>query len=395
MIELTTEQREVQEWAREFAARYVTPRALELDANPESPQRDELIREASRAGLFGNSLPEPLGGLGHDPLMGALVTEEVSAACSGCAVLFGANMLGLAPILMSGDLEAIERFVAPIAASWETDQPRLAALAATEPGMGSDFIQGHSRGRARTRVERKGDGYLINGRKVFISNGSLASLVTVFASHDPDAPIRESMSCFAVPTDSPGFAVGQVFDKMGQRACPAAELLFDDVFVPEEHRIGRERGGWELNRLIMSVTRTPVATIALGIARAAYDTALGYAAERIQGGQPIVRHQAIQLLLADMSIRVEAARGLVWRSAAATAAGKPSLKLASMAKTFASDAAVANATDAIQVLGGNGYMREYGVEKLLRDAKLTQIYEGTNQINRFEIMESVMQEIGA
>ena len=395
MIELTSEQREVQDWAREFAARYIAPRALELDKHPESPLRDELIREAARAGLFGNSLPEFLGGLGHDPLTGVLVTEELAAACSGCAVLFGANMLGLSPILLSGDLEAIQRFVKPIAESWDTDQPRLAALAATEPGLGSDFIQGHPEGRARTRVERKGDGYLINGRKVFISNGSLASLVTVFASHDPDAPIRESISCFAVPTDSPGFAVGQVFDKMGQRACPAAELLFDDVFVPEDHRIGKERGGWELNRTIMSVTRTPVATIALGIARAAYDRAIDYAAERVQGGKPIVRHQAIQLLLADMSIRVEAARGLVWKSAASAAAGKPSLKLASMAKTFASDAAVANATDAIQVLGGNGYMHEYGVEKLLRDAKLTQIYEGTNQINRFEIMETVIEEIGA
>jgi acyl-CoA dehydrogenase len=394
MIELTTEQLEIQEWAREFAARYLAPRALELDKNPESPVRAELIREAARAGLIGNALPEFLGGQGHDPLTGALVTEELAAACSGCTVLLGATMLGLAPILASGDLEAIERFVKPMAESWETDQPRMAALAATEPGLGSDFILGHSEGRARTRVERKGNGYLINGRKVFISNGSIANLVTVFATHDSDAPIRESMTCFAVPTDTPGFAVGQIFDKMGQRACPATELLFDDVFVPEEHRIGKEGGGWELNRLIMSVTRTPVATIALGIARAAYDRALDYAAERVQGGRPIVRHQAIQLLLADMSIRVEAARGLVWKSAAATAAGKPSLKLASMAKTFASDAAVANATDAIQVMGGNGYMHEYGVEKLLRDAKLTQIYEGTNQINRFEIMEAVMEEIG-
>jgi len=395
MIELTSEQLEIREWAREFAARHLAPRALELDQNPESPVREELIREAARAGLMGNNLPEFLGGQGHDPLTGALVTEELAAACSGCTVLLGATMLGLSPILASGDLEAIERFVKPMAASWETDRPQMAALAATEPGLGSDFIQGHPEGRARTRVERKGDGYLINGRKIFISNGSIANLVTVFASHDLDAPIRESVSCFAVPSDTPGFAVGQVFDKMGQRACPATELLFDDVFVPEEHRIGKERGGWELNRLIMSVTRTPVATIALGIARAAYDRALDYATERVQGGGPIIRHQAIQLMLADMSIRVEAARGLVWKAAASAAAGRPSLKFASMAKTFASDAAVANASDAIQVLGGNGYMREYGVEKLLRDAKLTQIYEGTNQINRFEIMESVMEEIEA
>ena len=395
MFELTAEQREVQEWAREFAIRYIEPRALELDANPESPVRDELIREAAHAGLFGSSLPEFLGGAGHDPLTAALVTEELAAACSGCAVLFGATMLGLCPILLSGDIDAIERFVRPLVASWEGDRPQLAALAATEPGLGSDFIQGHAGARPRTRVERVDGGFRINGRKVFISNGSLASLVTVFATHDPEAPIRESMSCFAVPSDTPGFSVGQVFDKMGQRACPAAELLFDDVFVPESHLIGKRGEGWALNRVVMSITRTPVATIALGIARAAYEKAFDYASERIQGGQPIVQHQAVQLLLADMAIRVEAARALVGKAVASVAAGQPSLKFASMAKTFASDAAVVNATDAIQVFGGNGYMREYGVEKLLRDAKLTQIYEGTNQINRFEIMEAAIEEGGA
>jgi len=180
--------------------------------------------------------------------------------------------------------------------------------------------------------------------------------VTVFATHDSDAPIRESMSCFAVPTDTPGFAVGQIFDKMGQRACPAAELVFDDVFVPADHLIGEEGGGWGLNRTIMSVTRTPVATIAMGIARAAYDRALDYACERVQGGQVIAKHQAMQLLLADMATRVEAARALVWDAAAALAAGQPSIVLASMAKTFASDAAVANATvPRYTVLTGGAY----------------------------------------
>ncbi|MFQ5699129.1 MAG: acyl-CoA dehydrogenase family protein [Myxococcota bacterium] len=394
MIELTAEQREVREWAQKFAARAIEPRALELDRNPESPARDELLREGARAGLLGNVLPEFLGGLGHDPFMAALVTEEIAAACSGCAVLFGATLLGLSPILLSGNLDAIERFIRPLAESWDGDAPKLAALAATEPGLGSDFILGHPEGRARTRVEKVDGGYRISGRKIFISNGSLASLVTVFASHDPDGPLRENISCFAVPRETPGFSVGQVFDKMGQRASPAAELLFDDVFVPRDHLIGEERAGWQLNRNIMAVTRAPVATIALGIARSAYDKALDYAAERVQGGRPIAHHQAVQLLLADMAIRTQAARGLVWSAARAIATGRPSLALSSMAKTFASDAAVANASDAIQVLGGNGYMREYGVEKLLRDAKLTQIYEGTNQINRFEIMEAVLQERG-
>jgi acyl-CoA dehydrogenase len=395
VIALSDEQREVQQWAREFAQREIAPRALLLDKDPESPEREVLLRAAARAGLLGSSLPDFLGGAGHDPVTGALVTEELAAECSGCAVLFGASMLGMLPILLSGNLGAIERFVRPIAQSWETDHPKLAALAATEPDAGSDFIMGHPQGRLRTRVEKKNGGYLINGRKIFISNGSLASLVTVFASHDPTGPIRESVSCFAVPADTKGFAVGQVFEKMGQRAAPAAELIFDDVWVPEENRLGNEGGGFALNRLIMSVTRTPIAAIALGIARSAYEKALAYAEARTQGGGPIVRHQAIEIMLADMAIRVEAARALVWSAASSLAVGKPSLKLSSMAKTFASDAAVTNALDAIQILGGYGYMREYGVEKLLRDAKLTQIYEGTNQINRFEIMEAIAAERAA
>lgn len=392
MTDLTPEQQEIRAWARDFARRHIAPRALALDKDPESPARDELLREAARAGILGAGLPDFLGGAGHDPFMGVLTTEEFAAACAGCTVLFGATMLGLTPLLFCGDPAVVGRFLPPLVASWQTDTPKLAALAATEPDAGSDFIMGHPQGRMRTRVVRDGDGYRITGRKVFISNGSIASLVTVFASNSPNGPIRDGMSCFAVPAETPGFSVGQVFDKMGQRACPAAELVFEDVWVPEDHRVGAEGAAWALNRLIMSVTRAPVAAIALGIARAAYEKALEYAGIRVQGGAPIVRHQAMQVLLADMAIRVEAARCLVWKAARAIAAGAPSLKLSSIAKTFASDAAVANATDAIQVLGGYGYMHEYGVEKLLRDAKLTQIYEGTNQINRFEIMEAVSAE---
>lgn len=392
MPELTPEQRELQAWAREFAERYVAPRALEIDADPESPLRDELIREGAKAGILGSSLPELLGGTAKSLLDGIIVTEEIAAACSGCAVLFGATGLGILPILLSGNFEAVTRLVLPLTQSWDGDDPKLAALAATEPSAGSDFINGSPHAEIRTRVEEKDGGWLINGRKVFISNGSLASLVTVFATHDTKGDIRSSMSCLAVPADTPGFSVGQVFEKMGQRACPAAELLFDDVWVPGENLLGEPGQGWMLNRSVMSTTRAPVGAIALGIARAAYEKALEYAEARVQGGKPIVGHQAVQLMLADMAIRVEAARGLVFRAGESIAAGRPDLKLSSMAKTFASDAAVANATDAIQVLGGYGYMREYGVEKLLRDAKLTQIYEGTNQINRFEIMEQVALE---
>ncbi len=389
---LTPEQEEARAWAREFARRSIAPRALTLDADPESPVRDELLREAAAAGILGSSLPEGLGGSGMDQIAGTLVTEELAAACSGCAVLFGANALGLLPILLSFDPAAIGRFLLPVTQSWDTDTPQLAALAATEPDMGSDFIAGHPDARMGTRARRVDGGYVLSGRKVFISNGSLASVVTVFARLGDDVAFREDIVCLAVTAGTPGFSVGQVFDKMGQRACPAAELVFDDVFVPDDHRIGAEGQGWELNRAVMSVTRAPVGAIAVGIARSAYEHALEYAEARVQGGRPIVGHQALQLMLADMAIRVEAARHLVLEAVRSIAMGQPSIKLSSMAKTFASDAAVANALDAIQVMGGHGYMREYGVEKLLRDAKLTQIYEGTNQINRFEIMEAIAAE---
>lgn len=394
---LTPEQLEARDWAREFARRSVAPRALELDSDPDSPARDELLREAAAAGVLGMSLPEVLGGSGMDSVASALATEEIAAACSGCAVLFGANSLGMLPILLSFDLAAITSFVMPVVESWSTDSPKLAALAATEPEAGSDFIFGHPEARIGTRARPVDGGYVLNGTKIFISNGSLASLVTVFARLDGDGPWsdrpwRERMVCLAVTSDMEGFSVGQVFHKMGQRACPAAELVFDDVFVPADHLVGEEGKGWDINRSVMGVTRAPVGAIALGIARRAYELALTYAEARVQGGKPIVAHQATQLMLADMAIRVEAARHLVLEAMRAIGAGQPDLTLSSMAKAFASDAAVANALDAIQVLGGHGYMHENGVEKLLRDAKLTQIYEGTNQINRFEIMEGIAAE---
>ncbi|MCC6224982.1 MAG: acyl-CoA dehydrogenase family protein [Microthrixaceae bacterium] len=394
---LSSAQCEAREWAKEFARRSIAPRALELDDNPDSPERDALLREAAAAGILGVSLPEVLGGSGMDQISGALVTEELAAACSGCAVLFGATTLGMLPILLSFDPGLIGRFVMPLVESWNTDEPKVAALAATEPEMGSDFIMGHPTGRQGTRARKVDGGYELSGTKVFISNGSLAEVVTVFARLDPPLtgvsnPVRENMVCLAVPADSPGFSVGQVFDKMGQRACPAAELVFDEVFVPEENRVGAEGDGWKINRTVMSVTRSPVGAIAVGIARSAFEHALTYAEARVQGGSPIVGHQATQLMLADMAIRVDAARHLVHEAVRAIELGQPSLRLSSMAKTFASDAAVANALDAVQIMGGYGYMREYGVEKLLRDAKLTQIYEGTNQINRFEIMESLAAE---
>lgn len=393
--DLTPAQIEAQEWARDFAARFVAPKALAIDKDPHGPLRDELVREGAKAGMLSFLLPEALGGSGGDIFAGILVTEQIARACSGAAVLFGATGLGLAPLMLSGNFALLQELVPPLVATWDTDAPKLAALAATEADMGSDIMTGDPAARMGTRATRVEGGYKLDGNKVFISNGSLAGLVTVFATTDRSRPIRESWCCFAVTDDTPGFAVGQVFDKMGQRAAPAVELVFDDAFVPESHRVVPEGYGWQLTNMIMAVTRAPVGAIALGIATAAYEKAIEYAEVRVQGGKPIVQHQAVALMLADMAIRVEAARALVYKAGRAIAAGRPSIKASSMAKAYAADAAVANALDAIQVLGGNGYMHEFGVEKLLRDAKLTQIYEGTNQMNRLELVEAITAERGS
>jgi len=379
----------VQKLARQFAEREIKPIALKLDQAPKDYFHWDIVRKGAEIGLLSFFIPEAYGGAGQGVMCYAVLMEELSAACSGVALIFGAHGLGLAPIILSGDLEAWERFLPPIVEAERSGQPKLCAYAITEPSAGSDVEdpEGSRTARLTTFARKVSGGYVLNGRKCFISNGSVASLITVFASLDPAAGV-DAWTCFAVPADSPGFSVGTIEDKMGQRACPAAELIFEDCFVPAENVIGGEGGGWALNQQVLASSRGPVGAIAVGIARAAYEAALAYAKERWQGGKRIIEHQAIRMMLADMRTQVEAARLMAWKACwLADNQLPPPAEWAAMAKVFCSDVAMRVTTDAVQILGGYGYMREYGVEKLMRDAKLTQIYEGTNQINRLAVME--------
>lgn len=394
VLELSEELKAIKQTCREFGEKEIEPILLAEDQAPKEHFNWEIVRKGARIGLLGLAIPEEYGGAGHAMFGTGVAVEELCSFCSGIALIFGAHALGISPILFCGDYEAYERFLPPLAGN-DPDNIKLAAFAITEPDCGSDVEDtvGSRTAHLMTFAEKDGDSYVLNGRKCFISNGAEASLVTVFASLEKRAGV-DAWTCFAVPTDTPGFSVGAVEDKLGQRAASAAELILEDVRVPKENVIGGERNGWILNRQTLDSSRAVVGAIATGIARRAYEKALKYATERYQGGKKIIEHQAIQMMLADMSIQLEACQ-LMWMSACYLADNEvpPPAKNSAMAKVFCSDAAMKITLDAVQILGGYGYMRDYGVEKCMRDARLTQIYEGTNQINRLAIMEAILEEI--
>jgi len=298
----------------------------------------------------------------------------------------------MAPVAIAGDRAIMDRYFPEVAEAEKAGKPILWAFAITEPEAGSDVEdeKGSRTARLSTVAKREGDYYIINGRKQFISIGNISKYISVFATLDKTAGI-DAWTCFIVPSDTPGFSVERIEQKMGQRACPTCALTFDDVKVPVENRVGEEGQGWALSRQSLAITRPATGAYGVGCARGAYEAALKYASERYQGGKQIIEHQMIQSMLADMAIQIEAARLLCYKAASLRPA---SMKFSSMAKVFGSDTAVKVCNDAIQVLGGYGYMQDYGVEKYLRDARVMQIYEGTNQINRIAIMEGLMDEIG-
>ncbi|MBI5529613.1 MAG: acyl-CoA dehydrogenase family protein [Deltaproteobacteria bacterium] len=381
----------IKKLARDFARNEIDPRALELDAAPKDRFPWDLVRKGGEVGLLSMTIPEAYGGSGQAVRASGLVMEELCWACAGVANIFGAHGLGLVPLFIAGSDELKERVYRDIVAAEKAERPKLAAFAITEPGAGSDVEdeQGSKHAALSTVAIRDGDEYVLNGRKVFISNGSVASYITVFATVDRAEGIK-AWTCFLVTPDMKGFSVGRVEDKMGQRACPAAELIFEDMRVPKKNRVGKEKTGWFINRTTLAASRGPVGAIAVGIAQRALDLAVAYAKERRQAGRPIIEHQAVSQKIAEMVIRVEAARLMVRRAChLADTSLPPPMKSAAMAKVFASDTAVFVANEAIQILGGYGYMRDFWVEKCLRDARLTQIYEGTNEINRIAITEEI------
>jgi len=372
----TPEQEALREMAHKFATNEIRPRAAEWDRDGIFPL--ELFRKAFDLGLMTGFIPEIHGGQGLTMLDTCILEEEISWGCSGVATSMNANALALGPILLAGTGEQKRVFVQPFATEF-----RFASFCLTEPGAGSDA------GGIATTARRDGDGYVLNGRKCFITNGVHASQYTVFASTDRSRAHR-GLSAFVVPGETPGVSPGKKEDKMGQRASETSDVLFEDVRVPEANRLGAEGEGFKIAMRTIDYARAAVAAMAVGVARAAYEHAAEYGRQRIQFGQPIAMNQAIYFLLADMATDIEAARLLTWKAAWLADQGKRNTKEASFAKAFAADLAMRAATDAVQIFGGYGYMKDYPVEKLMRDAKLLQIFEGTSQIQRMVIAKETL-----
>ena len=374
---LNDEQTLLRALAREFARREMAPVASYYDRTGEFPW--EVIRKAHAAGLMNGVVPEEHGGSGLSVFDDCLVQEELAAGCSGIASCIVANNLALIPIVLAATEEQKERFLRPL-----TGAPRLAAFCLTEPTSGSDAAS------LKTRAVRDGDCYVLSGTKRFITNGGVAHQYTVFARTNPDASGPRGVSAFVVPRDAAGVAVGKEEDKMGQRAANTAEIIFDAVRIPAANRLGEEGQGFRLAMTTLDRSRAGIAAAAVGLARAAMEHAVAYAQQRKQFGQPIADFQAIQFMLADMAIKVETARMMVWKAAWLIDQGSDARFESSIAKCYASDAAMQVTTDAVQVFGGVGYMKDYPVEKLMRDAKLIQIYEGTNQIQRLVVSRALL-----
>jgi acyl-CoA dehydrogenase len=372
---LTDEQRALREMAHDFAANEMRPVAWDYDRDSTWPE--DILRKAWELGILNTHIAEEYGGPGIDFLGGALIEEELGWGCSGIGTSIACNGLATAPIVIGGSEELKRRYLSSL-----TEEFKLASFCLTEPDAGSD-VSG-----MRTTAVKKGDKYVINGSKCFITNGGYADFYTVYAKTDKDAGHR-GISAFVVPREA-GVVVDKKEDKMGQRASNTATITFNDCEVPADHLLGEENKGFKLAMMTLDRTRPGVAAMAVGIAQAAFEFATDYSKERVQFGVPIAMHQAIQFMIADMATDIEAARLLVWKSAVLLDQGRRNTLESSHAKRFAADTAMKVATDAVQVYGGYGFIKEYPVEKLMRDAKIMQLYEGTSQIQRLVIARETL-----
>ena len=380
-FQLTDEQEQMCRLAHRFAEQEIRPVAAEYDESEETPW--PVLQKAARIGLMSYQYPEEYGGGGVESILTAcLVAEELSWGCLGIATAVVGAGLAAIPITISGSDEQKARYI-----PWfcDADKPRLGSFALTEPGAGSDAAS------LRTTAVRDGDHYVLNGQKRFITHGGIADLYSIFATVDLGRG-HEGITAFIVEADTPGLSSGKKEKKMGMRACHTGDVILEDVRVPVENRLGVEGEGFYIAMKSFEHTRPVVAACAVGVARAAYEYAFQYARERVQFGKPIMAKQAIRFMLADMATEIDAARFLTWRAAWRVDQGLPCNVQASMAKVYAADAAMKVTTNAVQVLGGYGYMREYPVEKWMRDAKILQIVEGTSQIQK--VIISQMQALG-
>ncbi len=382
---LTDEQRMFQNTVRRLAQEKVAPRAAEIDATGEFPwDMVELFRDN---GLIGVGMPESVGGGGADLLTFCLAVEEVARVCATSSLIIAAQHLGAMPILVAGTPEQKARFI-PVVASGE----HLSAFALTEPEAGSDA------GGTKTRAVRDGDHYRINGTKVFITNGGIAKTIVVFASTAPEKGIR-GISAFVVDGDQSGVSVGRIEKKMGIRGSQTAMLNFDDVVVHQDRRLGEEGDGFKIAMRTLDRTRPGIAAQALGIAQGAFDVGRAHVQTRKQFGQNLSEFEAIQFMLADMQTQIEASRQLLYKAAEvvetagfAAQSSQEVTRYSAMAKLMCSDTAMRVTTDAVQLLGGYGYVQDYPAERMMRDAKITQIYEGTNQVQRLVIFRNMSSE---
>ncbi|MFQ5343674.1 MAG: acyl-CoA dehydrogenase family protein [Anaerolineae bacterium] len=375
---LSEEQQMVRDWVHEFAEKEIRPVAAEYDEKEEMPW--PVLNKAHELGITTLSIPEEYGGGGIDSVLTSiLVGEELAWGCAGVGTAIGASGLAALPILLMGTEDQKARWLPRFT---EPGEMKLGAFALTEPEAGSDVAS------IKTRAERDGDHYIINGQKRFISNDGIADIYVVFAKTDPDAG-HEGISAFVVPGDAPGLKAGRKEKKMGIRASHTGDVIFEEVRVPVEDLLGDEGAGFVGAMKVFEHSRPGVAAAAIGVARAAYEYARQYAQERVQFGKPIIAKQAIRFKLADMATAIDAARFLAWRAAWLTDQGLVNNKEASMAKAFAGDMAMRVTTEAVQILGGYGYMRDYPVEKWMRDAKIMQIYEGTSEIQRVVVSQMI------
>lgn len=365
---------------RELARERVAPRAAAIDRSGEFPwDMKELLAQQD---ILAMPFPSAYGGVEASELTMMMAIEELSRCCATTGLILAVQQLGSLPIALGGNDEQKQRYF-PRLASGEW----LAAFGLTESGSGSDAAA------MKTTAVRKGDAYILNGSKRFITNGGLAQVNSVFAMTDPEKGTR-GISAFIVQKDFPGFSVGRIEDKMGIKGSQTAELIFENCEVPAANLLGREGEGFKIAMMTLDRTRPGIAAQAVGIAQGALDLAVDYSKQRIQFDKPIAENQGIQFMLADMATKVEAARLLVYNVAEMIDRGEKHFgKYSAMAKMFASDAAMEVTNDAIQVLGGYGYMKEYPAERMLRDAKITQIYEGTNQIQRLVIARALLTDL--
>jgi acyl-CoA dehydrogenase len=373
---LTEEQKALRDLAHQFAEKEIRPKEREYDERSTHPA--DVIATAHAVGLMNLHVPEEYGGPELGAFEGMLVGEELCWGCAGIGTAIAANGLGHGPVIIAGTEEQKREWLPPL-----IDEPLLTSFALSEPNAGSDVSS------IQTTAVRRGDEYILNGSKMFITNAGHAAWLTVFASTDRSKGHR-GLTAFIVPTDLDGVIVEKHLDKMGQRSTDTSALAFQDVKVPAANRLGEEGEGFKIAMKTLDFTRPGTAVGAVGVARAAFEYAAEYSKERVQFGMPIAMNQGVNFLIADMATKIEAARLLCWQAAWLIDQGVRATLQSSYAKRFAADICMEVTTDAVQIFGGYGYMREYPVEKLMRDAKLYQIYEGTSQIQRLVIARELL-----